>query len=112
MIERLQIKADKNCKECEATMLDVDDINIDYMFEDWRECSEHCDECSKADMVNMCALQFEVMSLLANSLAQLRQRQNALASMMLKRDERGAKLLKEQEDLIEKEKEKTQALYQ
>ena len=110
-IGRLQIKADKNCAECEVELLAVDDINIDLLFEDWRECAEHCDECGKEEQVVMCHTQFELINLIANSLAELRSRQNALASLVLKRDERGAKLLKKQEEEIERAKEKSEGLF-
>ncbi|TFF85245.1 MAG: hypothetical protein EU518_01525, partial [Promethearchaeota archaeon] len=46
-IEELQIQADKNCEECEKRLIGVYDLNIDYLFEDWRSCSENCDECGE-----------------------------------------------------------------
>ena len=45
LISQLKIQAEKNCEECEKQMLDVHDLNIDYLFEDWRSCSQQCDEC-------------------------------------------------------------------
>jgi len=110
-IKRLQIKADKNCEACESDMLAMDDINIDLLFEDWRECAEHCDECGKEEQMVMCHTQFELINLIANSLAELRSRQNAIASMVLKKDERGAKLLKKQEEEIEIAKKKSEGLF-
>ena len=54
IIGDLKIRADKNCEECEKTLLTADDINIDLFFQDWRNCAEHCDKCSSEDLVNMC----------------------------------------------------------
>ena len=110
-MKRLQIKAEKNCEECESEILAMDDINIDLLFEDWRECAEHCNECGKEEKLNMCNTQFELINLIANSLAQLRARQNALANMVLKKDERGAKLLKKQEEDIENAKKNVEGLF-
>jgi len=111
IIKRLQIKADKNCEECESEMLGIDDINVDLLFEDWRECSNHCEECGKEERTNMCQVQFELMNLIATSLAELRGRQNALASMVIKKDGRGSKLLKKMEEERESAKKKTASLY-
>lgn len=110
-IKRLQIRADKNCEACESEMLAVDDINIDLLFEDWRECSNHCDECNKETRTVMCQTQFELVNLIANSLAELRRRQNALANMVLKKDSRGSKLLKKMEEDRELAEEKAASLY-
>jgi hypothetical protein len=110
-MKKLQIKADKNCEECESEMLAMDDINIDLLFEDWRECAEHCDKCGKEEKVNMCNTQFELINLLANSLAELRSRQNGIANLVLKKDERGSKLLKKQEEDIEQAKKQTAGLF-
>ena len=68
IIEDLKIRADKNCEECEKTLLTADDINIDLFFQDWRNCAEHCDECSSEDLVNMCETQFQLMNHIANTL--------------------------------------------
>ena len=46
-MKKLRLKADKNCEECESEMLAVDDINIDLLFEDWRDCAENCGTCGK-----------------------------------------------------------------
>jgi len=110
-IKRLQIRADKNCEECESEMLAVDDINIDLLFEDWRECSNHCNECNKETRTVMCQAQFELVNLIANSLAELRRRQNALANMVLKKDSRGSKLLKKMEEDRELAEQKAASLY-
>lgn len=110
-IRRLQIRADKNCEECESEMLAMDDINIDLLFEDWRECSNHCDECNKETRTVMCQAQFELINLIANSLAELRRRQNVLANLVIKRDSRGSKLLKKMEEDRELAEKKAASIY-
>jgi len=107
----LKIRADKNCDECEKTLLTADDINIDLFFQDWRNCAEHCDECSSEDLVNMCETQFQLMNHIANTLLELQRKQNVLTQIVLKRDETGSKLLKDfmkkKEDLEKKDKSST-----
>lgn len=92
-------------------MLAVDDINVDLLFEDWRECSENCDTCGREERVYMCNMQFELINLLANSLSELRDRQNSLANLVLKKDEDGAKLLKKTINRLEKEKERSVSIF-
>ena len=108
IIEDLKIRADKNCEECEKTLLTADDINIDLFFQDWRNCAEHCDECSSEDLVNMCETQFQLMNHIANTLLELQRKQNVLTQIVLKRDETGSKLLKDfmkkKEDLEKRDK--------
>lgn len=108
ILEDLKIRADKNCAECEKNLLSVDDINIDLFFQDWRNCAEHCDECSIEDLVNMCETQFQLMNHIANTLLELQRKQNVLTQIVLKRDETGSKLLKDfmkkKEDLEKKDK--------
>ena len=115
-IKELEIRADKNCEECEKQLIDVHDLNIDYLFEDWRSCSQHCEECGIEERVFMCDLQFQLMNHIANSLVNLRERQNALAKLVFKRDEKGAELLekiaKEKEKTKKREKDKDRSLYQ
>ena len=94
-IEALQIKADKNCAECEKNYLTVDDINIELFFEDWRACADHCDECSDEERVHMCDLQFQLINHIANALLEVQRKQNMLTQIVLKRDETGSTLLKE-----------------
>ena len=50
----LKVRADKNCSECKMNMLMAEDLNIDYLFEDWRGCSEHCDECGEEGILEKC----------------------------------------------------------
>ena len=108
IIGDLKIRADKNCKECEKTLLTADDINIDLFFQDWRNCAEHCDECSSEDLVNMCETQFQLMNHIANTLLELQRKQNVLTQIVLKRDETGSTLLKDfmkkKEDLEKRDK--------
>ena len=108
IIGDLKIRADKNCEECEKTLLTADDINIDLFFQDWRNCAEHCDECSSEDLVNMCETQFQLMNHIANTLLELQRKQNVLTQIVLKRDETGSKLLKDfmkkKEDLEKRDK--------
>jgi hypothetical protein len=95
ILQDLKIRADKNCEECEKTYLTAEDINIDLFFQDWRECTEHCDECGEEEKRNMCQLQFELMNHIANSLLEVQRKQNLLTQLVLKRDEAGSKLLNE-----------------
>jgi hypothetical protein len=111
-IEELQIQADKNCEECEKRLVGVYDLNIDYLFEDWRSCSEHCEECGEEEKRMMCDLQFQVMNLLANSLSELRERQNALANIVLRKYDEGAKLLEKIAQEKKKDEDKSKGLYQ
>ena len=115
LIGDLKIRADKNCEECEKNLLTADDINIDLYFQDWRNCAEHCNECTNEDLVNMCETQFQLMNHIANTLLELQRKQNVLTQIVLKRDETGSKLLKEfmkkKEDLEKKDKH-SDALYQ
>ncbi len=104
IIEDLEIRANKNCEECEKTNLSTHDINIDLFFEDWRECSNHCDNCSREDQKRMCDLQFQLFNHLANSFLELHRRHNVLTKIVLKKDERGSELLEEFKKLHEKKK--------
>ena len=115
VIQDLKIRAEKNCDECEKTFLSPEDINIDLLFQDWRQCAEHCDECAEEEKINMCQLQYELMNHIANTLLELQRKQNLLTQLVLKRDERGSELLKEfvkkKEDL-EKKNKQADDLYQ
>jgi len=108
IVQQLKVQADKNCAECEKTFLTPEDINIDLFFQDWRECSEHCDECGEEEKINMCQLQFDLMNHIANTLLEIQRKQNLLTQLVLKRDETGSKLLKEfvkkKEEIEKKEK--------
>lgn len=103
--KELKIQADKNCAMCEKNLIDVNDLNIDYLFEDWRECKKYCNEtgkCSKENQIRMCDLQFQLISFLANSIANIRDRQNALTKLVLSQSKKGNKFL----DDVEKENKK------
>ncbi len=115
-VQDLKIRADKNCEECEKTLLSVEDINIDMFFQDWRECAEHCDEeCGEEEKINMCQLQFELMNHIANTLLDLQRKQNMLTQIVLKRDESGSQLLKDfikKKEEIEKKDKSSGEMYQ
>lgn len=93
-IKDLQIMAEKNCSECEQYHLDPGDANVNFIFEDWRECAKRCDECGKEEQRTMCALQFELMSSLAEEMNSLRNKINGLMKHLLKKDDEGQKLIK------------------
>ncbi len=115
IMEDLKIRADKNCAECEKNLLSVDDINIDLFFQDWRNCAEHCEECSNEDLVNMCETQFQLMNHIANTLLELQRKQNVLTQLVLKRDETGSKLLKDfmkKKEALDKRDKRTDDMYQ
>lgn len=111
LISKLKIQAEKNCAECEQDMLSEHDINIDYHFEDWRECSEHCDVCNNESKSNMCSLQFEIINHLANSLSSLQEKHNALFKIVVRKDEYGKKILKRIKDEEELGKERSKDLF-
>lgn len=94
IIKDLEIKANKNCIECEKTTLSTHDVNIDLFFEDWRVCSDHCEECSNEDQRNMCEIQFQLFNHIAQTLLELQRRHNILTKMVLKKDQSGSELLK------------------
>ena len=115
VIEELKVKADKNCAECEKTFLTPEDVNIDLFFQDWRECSEHCEECGEEEKINMCQVQFELMNHIANTLLEIQKKQNMLTQIVLKRDESGSKLLKDfikKKEEIESKDKKADDMYQ
>ena len=111
IIDTLKPMADKNCEECDKRQLSPHDLNIDYLFEDWRGCAERCDECGKEEKMNMCDLQFQLMNHIANSLSELRERQNALGSLVMKKDEHGSKILKEISEAKEKSEKNSANIY-
>jgi len=82
----LEIKAEKNCEECEKTMLTPQDINIDFNFEDWRECASHCDECNKEYRKNMCQIQFELINHLANQVGEINDKHAYLVKHVFRKD--------------------------
>ncbi len=111
IIEDLNIRAEKNCEECEKSMINPHDVNIDFLFEDWRNCSEHCDECGEEEKILMCDLQFQVMNHIANSLAEIRERQNALAKIVLRKSDQGAKILENIEKNQKSTEDRSKDLY-
>lgn len=82
----VEIEAEKNCVECEKKMLSTHDINIDFNFEDWRSCSENCDECNKETRTTMCQIQFELINHIANEVAEIGDKHAALVKFVFKKD--------------------------
>jgi hypothetical protein len=93
-IEDLLIMAEKNCSSCAQYHLAPGDVNIAYLFEDWRNCAEECSKCSKEQQVNMCQIQFEIMSSLAEEVNTLINKFNGIVKHLLKKDAEGKKFLK------------------
>ena len=112
LIGNLKIQADKNCEMCERQMLNPHDVNIDFLFEDWRACAENCEECGEEEKINMCDLQFQLMNHIANALGEIRERQNALAKIVMKKDDVGSKILEKIEEKQKEEEKKASGLYQ
>jgi len=102
LIKDYKIQAEKNCLECENNLLTSHDINIDLYFEDWRECADHCDECSKEDKTNMCELQLNLINHIANSLGNLEDKFNALTKVILNRNHEGKELIEMWKEEVEK----------
>lgn len=89
-----KIGADKNCEECEKQTLAPEDINIDFIFEDWRECSEHCDKCNKPTQIAMCDLQYQLINHLAEAITTIRIKLNNFIKGMMTKDEKGEEFMK------------------
>lgn len=104
ILKDLEIKAEKNCGECEKHLITADDVNIDLLFEDWRECSDHCDECNKEDKKNMCDLQFQLMSHLADSICVLREKLNTFIKLVLTKDDSGKKIVNIAKEIVKDNK--------
>lgn len=112
ILDQLQIQAKKNCEECEKYLLTPEDINIDLLFEDWRECSEHCHECKKEDQVLMCEIQFDLMNHLADAVGNITSKINILTKLYLEQDKEGSKFIKGFLKHRNSEKEANKELYQ
>ena len=102
LLRDYKIQAEKNCLDCEKNLLTTRDLNIDLYFEDWRECANHCDECSKNDQINMCDTQFNLINHIANSLGNLEDKFNALAKVILNRNQGGQDLIEKWKKEVEK----------
>lgn len=109
-MENLKVMAQKNCEECEKYHLTSHDVNVDLLFEDWRECKDHCHECSIKDQVFMCQLQFDLMNHLANSIIQLQNKLNGFVRVLLSKEEKGRLLLERFEKMMEQEEEKSSSM--
>jgi len=95
MLKDQKIMVDKNCEECPFKLQTTTDINIELFFEDWRVCSEYCDECDIEKLKQMCQNQFELLNHVSNSLIELQKKQNMLVKFIYRRDESGKEILKE-----------------
>lgn len=102
MLEDYKIQADKNCEECEYKIMTEKDLNIDMFFEDWRECANDCENCSKERLVNMCQTQMDLMNHIANSLFALEKKHTQLTKFVFKRDTDGKKILKKLKKSVKK----------
>jgi len=83
----LEPRAEQNCEDCEANMLSAGDINIDFEFEDWRDCAEDCDNCNKEKQVALCNTQFEIINHLANEISNIHENHRHLVRIVFKKDE-------------------------
>ena len=102
VIDKLKIQAEKNCSECE--MLAPDDININLLFEDFRECQNNCDECGKEERVYMCDLQLQIVSHISEAVYNLRNKLNGLVKAVLRKDDTGEQLLANLQKSLEEKK--------
>jgi hypothetical protein len=99
--KQYKIMSDKNCAECIHFLQTVHDVNIDLFFDDWRACAEHCDECNKLNQVEMCNTQFELISHLANEIADLSDKVNRLIKYNFVKSVKGKELYEEMTQEVE-----------
>lgn len=92
--------AETNCEECIHYLQTVHDVNIDLFFDDWRGCTDNCNECTKADQVEMCKTQFEIMSHLANEVADISDKLNKLIKFNYVKTESGAELYEDMKEAV------------
>jgi len=95
ILKQYKINADKNCEECEKYNITPVDLNIDLLFEDWRECKNLCEDtgkCGKEEQIIMCDLQFQLMNHIAEEVNSLRQRINGLIKTVIRKDEKARKI--------------------
>lgn len=100
IINDMKIQVEKNCSECEQNFITPEDINVNLLFEDYRECSEHCDECGEEERKYMCDLQFQLISHIAEAVGSMREKLNGLIKTVLKKDDAGKKILKIAKDAV------------
>ena len=108
ILKDTKIMADKNCDDCIYRLQTTSDVNIELFFEDWRNCSDNCDECGIEQLKEMCQVQFELMSHIANSLINIQNRQNMLVKFIYRKDESGKEILKK---MLKDSKKKTLTTY-
>lgn len=82
-IQVLEQQAEKNCSDCFYKITATDAVVIDLHLDDWRQCRNNCDECTKEDQVQMCNLQFEIIDFLANEILRLQKSLRAVAKLSL-----------------------------
>jgi len=105
IIRDYRIQADKNCEKCKTHLqIDINDVNIDLLFEDWRACSEFCDDCGVEEKRNMCQLQFDIMNHLAQGLFECGHKINNITELIMKSEKGGSQLLKQLKESLTKEK--------
>ena len=92
--------AHKNCEECIHFLQTIHDVNLDLFFDDWRGCVENCDECNKQDQVEMCQTQFEIMSHLANEVADIGDKLNKLIKFNYVKDEHGKEIYEDMKQAV------------
>ncbi len=90
-----KMMADKNCEDCIYRLQTSRDVNIDLFFDDWRECTNYCDECDVDKLKQMCDVQFQIMNHIANILFELQLKQNRLVQFMYRKDPKGKEILEE-----------------
>jgi len=106
IIRDYRIQADKNCELCKDHLqMNYNDINIDLLFEDWRNCSEVCDECNKETKRLMCQLQFDIINHLAQEIFEMGSKINNITELIMKSDVGGSELIKSLKENIDKAKE-------
>jgi len=107
IIRDYRIQADKNCELCKDHLqINFNDVNIDLLFEDWRECGGYCEGgCTKENQINMCQLQFNIMNHLAQGIFETGRKLNNITEIIMKSDIEGSELLKSLKENVDKAKE-------
>lgn len=82
-IEVLNQQAEKNCGDCYYKITTDDAVVIDLQLDDWRECRNHCDECTMENQVDMCQTQLEIIDFLASEILAVQRNIRAVARLAL-----------------------------